>query len=167
MFVLLAAVFLSVRLPGVVREIQSDSLVGDVALRRRERLNLAAIALVSEALQVLFVSAAVWLFFVVLGTLLVSGDVRSIWLGDQGRTLVEVAFLGDRLQVTYELVRVATGVAAFVALYYAVTILVDAAYRDQFVDGLAEELRDTFARRSEYHQLLARHDQRTTSPRVG
>jgi hypothetical protein len=166
MFVLLAAVFLSVRLPGVVREIQSDSLVGDVPLRRRERLNLAAVALVSEALQVLFVSAAVWLFYVVLGTLLVSVDVRGIWLGDPGRTLVEVAFLGERVQVTYELLRVATGVAAFAGLYYAVTILVDAAYRDQFVDALGEELRDTFARRSEYHELLARRDERTTSPRV-
>ncbi|MEX2421292.1 MAG: hypothetical protein WD670_05675, partial [Actinomycetota bacterium] len=47
----------------------------------------------------------------------------------------------------------ATGVAAFVGLYYAVTILVDAAYRDQFVDSLTRELRDTFRRRSEYLEL--------------
>ncbi len=51
------------------------------------------------------------------------------------------------------LLRVATGVAASAGLYYAVTILVDAAYRDQFVDSLTEELRDTFARRSEYLEL--------------
>lgn len=158
LFVLLGAVFLSVRLPGVVREIQAESPVGEVPLRRRERLNLAAVALVSEALQVLFVSTAVWLFYVVLGTLLVSADVRGSWLGDPGRALVEIAFVGERLQVTYELVRVATGVAAFAGLYYAVTILVDAAYRDQFVDELSEQLRETFARRQEYHELLARHD---------
>jgi hypothetical protein len=55
--------------------------------------------------------------------------------------------------VNEALLRVATGVAAFAGLYYAVTILVDAAYRDQFVDSLTEELRDTFARRSEYLDL--------------
>jgi len=41
MFVVLGMGFLSVRLPGVVREVQADSYVGDVPLRRRERLNLA------------------------------------------------------------------------------------------------------------------------------
>jgi hypothetical protein len=86
----------------------------------------------------------------------VSVDVRHVWLGDPGRTLVELAFLGERVQVTNELLRVATGVAAFAGLYYAVTVLVDAAYRDQFVDALGNELRETFARRSEYHELLAR-----------
>ena len=91
MFVLLGTVFLSVRLPGVVREIQADSDVGDVPLRRRERVNLAAVALISESLQVLFVSAAVWLFYVLLGTLLVSADVRSVWLGRARHGLV-----GDR-----------------------------------------------------------------------
>ena len=43
-------------------------------LRRKERLNLAAVALISEMLQVMFVSAAIWLFYVVLGALLVNAD---------------------------------------------------------------------------------------------
>jgi hypothetical protein len=156
MFVLLGTLFLSVRLPGVVREVQADSYVGSVPLRRRERLNLAAVALISEALQVLFVSAAVWLFYVLLGTLLVSADVRNVWLGQQGTVLWEVALLGERVQVTSELVRVAIGVAAFAGLYYAVAILVDSAYRDQFVDALSSELRATFERRSEYLELQRR-----------
>jgi hypothetical protein len=95
----------------------------------------------------------------------VSVDVRHVWLGDPGRTLVELAFLGERVQVTNELLRVATGVAAFAGLYYAVTVLVDAAYRDQFVDALGNELRETFARRSEYHELLARSRRRIIRPR--
>ena len=44
--------------------------------------------------------------------------------------------------------------AGFAGLYYAVTILVDSAYRDQFVDTLSQQLRDTFERRSEYLDLL-------------
>jgi hypothetical protein len=157
MFVLLAMLFLSVRLPGVVREVQAESHVGDVPLRRRERLNLAAVALISEGLQVLFVGAAVWLFYVLLGTLLVSADVRGVWLIEEARVIFDIAWFGERLQVTWELLRVATGVAAFAGLYYAVTILVDPAHRDQFVDALSEELRGTFERRSEYLDLLRRH----------
>ena len=156
MFVVLGFGFLSVRLPGVVREVQADSQVGDVPLRRRERLNLAAVALISESLQVLFVSAAIWLFYVLLGTLLVSAEVRGAWLLRLESVIWEIAWFGERVQVTWELVRVATGVAAFAGLYYAVTILVDSAYRDQFVDALSEQLRGTFERRSEYHQLLRR-----------
>jgi hypothetical protein len=156
MFVLLGTGFLSVRLPGVVREIQGDSSVGDVPLRRRERSNLAAVALISESLQVLFVSGAVWVFYVILGTLLVPADLRSSWLGHAGTVLWEIALFGERVQVTWELLRVATGVAAFAGLYYAVAILVDSAYRDQFVDALSSELGATFERRSEYLDLLRR-----------
>ena len=156
MFVLLGMGFLSVRLPGVVREVQADSYVGDVPLRRRERLNLAAVALISESLQVMFVSAAVWLFYLVLGTLLVSAAVRGTWLLRPQTVIWDIAWFGERLQVTSQLLRVATGVAAFAGLYYAVTILVDSAHRDQFVDSLSAELRDTFRRRSEYLDLLGR-----------
>ncbi len=156
LFVLLAMVFLAVRLPGVVREVQGESTVGDVPLRRKERLNLAAVALISEMLQVLFVSSAIWLFYVVLGALLVNAEVRGAWLLAPDDVSFTVALFGDRLVFSDALVRVATGVAAFAGLYYAVTILVDAAYRDQFVDSLSEELRGTFRRRSEYLELQRR-----------
>jgi hypothetical protein len=156
LFVLLGMGFLSVRLPSVVRDVQADSYLGDVPLRRPERLNLAVVALISESLQVLFVSAVVWLFYVVLGALLVSGEVRGEWLLQPNTVVWEIAWFGERVQVTSALLRVATGVAAFAGLYYAVTILVDSAYRDQFVDALGDELRGTFERRSEYLDLLKR-----------
>ncbi len=156
MFGLLAIVFLSVRLPGVVREVQGESQAGDTPLRRRERLNLAAVALISEGLQVAFVSLAVWLFYVLLGALVVTADVRAFWLLQPDPVVWDLAWFGERVQVTTGLIRVATGVAAFAGLYYAVTILVDPAYRDQFVDALSDELRGTFERRREYLGLLER-----------
>ena len=72
LFMALGIVFLSVRLPGVIREVETDADVGEDPLRRRERRNLEAVALISEGLQVMFVSAAVWLFYVVIGSLLVT-----------------------------------------------------------------------------------------------
>jgi hypothetical protein len=156
LFGVLGLLFLTVSLPGIVRQTESDLELGNVALRRRELLNLEAVALSSEVLQVLFVSVAVWLFYVVLGTLLVSAEVRGAWLGQADHVVWELAWMGERAQVTSELLRVATGVAAFSGLYYAVAILVDPAYRDQFVDSFGTELRATFEQRTEYHRLLER-----------
>jgi len=163
-FVLLAMVFLAVRLPGVVREVQAESSVGEVPLRRKERLNLAAVALISEMLQVVFVSTAIWLFYVVLGALLVNDAVRQTWLLTPDDVYFTITWFGDDVQVNEALLRVATGVAAFAGLYYAVTILVDAAYRDQFVDSLTVELRDTFRRRSEYLELQRKRGVPVTPP---
>lgn len=156
MFVVLGMVFISVRLPSVVRGLQAESYMGDVPLRRAERVNLATVSLVSESLQVLFVSGAVWLFYMLLGTLLVPAGVRADWLGRPDTIMWDVAFFGEHVEVTWQLMRVATGVAAFAGLYYTVTILLDAAYREQFIDALSKELRSTLERRSEYLELLRR-----------
>ncbi len=159
MFLTLGTVFLITRLPRTVRELQADSPMGGFPLRRRERLNLAIVALTTESLHVLFVSAAVWFFYVVLGLLLVPADVRAGWLLQSDTVLWNLAWFGERVQITAELLRVATGIAAFAGLYYAVTILVDSAYRDRFTQSLGEELRDAFDRRTEYLRLLGhRHN---------
>jgi hypothetical protein len=42
-------------------------------------------------------------------------------------------------------------------LIHAVTILVDPAHRDKFVDALSEQLLGTFERRSEYLDLSRPH----------
>jgi hypothetical protein len=104
---------------------------------------------------------------VVLGTLLVSAGVREVWLVQPHTVLWDVTWFGEHVQVTSALLRVATGVAGFAGLYYAVTILVDAAYRDQFVDALTEQLRETFARRAEYLELLRRRDALTVPGEPG
>lgn len=154
LFVVLGSGFLIFQIPESVRTVEREVEVGAVPLRRRERANIAAVVFLSQGLQVLFVSAAVWLFFVVLGALLVTVDVRTAWLGAPGSTAFTVPFLGGGVEVTEPLLRVATGVAAFAGLYYAVAMLVDAAFRDRFVDQITEQLRDTFVARGAYLRLL-------------
>jgi hypothetical protein len=154
LFVLLGSGFLLFQIPEAVRNVEREVEVGAVPLRRRERANIAAVLFLSQGLQVLFVSAAVWLFFVVLGSLLVTDGVRSSWLGGAGATAFTVPFPGGGVAVTWALLRVATGVASFAGLYYAVAMLVDAAFRDRFVDGITEQLRDTFVARAAYLRVL-------------
>ena len=109
----------------------------------------------SQFLQVVFVASAVWLFFVVFGSLLVSAGVRELWLGKQGTELLQIPFFGDTVVViTVELLRVATGMASFAALYYAAATQLDEAYREEVVERIAEQMKETFARRAEYLELV-------------
>jgi hypothetical protein len=155
LFVALGSAFLLVRIPMSVRDLESASDLAGRPLGIAQRVNVALVIFVSQALQVLFVSAAIWLFFVVFGALLVDGAILRDWVGHNGTELVTIPFFGDRVRVTRELIRVATGTASFSGLYYTVAIIVDSNYRDEFVTRITEQMRDTFAKRAEYLRLLA------------
>lgn len=153
LFVLLAAGFLLLRLPGSVRGLEAE-LPGE-HLSAPQRVNVGLVMFLSQFLQVVFVAFAVWLFFVVFGSLLVSGGVREAWLGTLGTEIVRFPFFGDTaVVITQELLRVATGMASFAALYYAAATQLDEAYRDEVVERIAEQMKETFARRAEYLRLV-------------
>jgi hypothetical protein len=155
LFVLLAAGFLLLRLPGSVRELENDAELGGEELTQAQRVNVGLVLFLSQFLQVVFVAIAVWLFFVVFGSLLVSAGVREAWLGTQGDPLLRIPFFGDTsVVITVELLRVATGMASFAALYYAVATQLDVAYRDEVIEQVARQMKETFARRAEYVGLV-------------
>lgn len=161
-FALLTAVFLVVRLPEAVRDLERASAL-EIPLRRRQRVNVALVIFIAQALQIAFVGLAIWLFFMVFGALLVTPEIRADWLGTSGRVLFTLPFFGERLEITQELVRTAAGVASFSALYYAVASAVDSTYRDEFVERLTRQLRDTFRERAGYLRLVRDRGARTTS----
>ena len=152
LFAALAAVFLLVRLPGSVRELERSSVL-ERPLRRGQRTNVGLVIFVAQALQVAFVGVAIWLFFMIFGAILVSPAIRTSWIGSPGHALFTVPFFGQQLEITRELMRTAAGVASFSALYYCVASAVDSTYRDEFVERLTTELRGTFAERTEYLAL--------------
>jgi hypothetical protein len=101
-----------------VRDLEGEAALHGGELGRPQRVNVALVVVLSQFLQVVFVAAAVWLFFVVFGSLLVDAGVRAAWLGDPGTALWSVPFFGETVVViTVELLRVATGMACFAALY--------------------------------------------------
>lgn len=155
LFVLLAAGFLLLRLPGSVRGLEQETQLQGERLSRPQRINVGLVVFLSQFLQVVFVAAAVWLFFVAFGSLLVSEGVREAWLGEPGTALWRIPFVADTtIVITAELLRVATGMASFAALYYAVATQLDEAYRDEVVERIAEQMKETFARRAEYLGLV-------------
>jgi len=118
------------------------------ALDRRQRTNVGLVLFVSQALQVLVVTAA---FFVAFGALAIGPRIIESWLGVPASCGVR----GLRRQGTRHggALRVAGGVAALSGLYFSVALMTNSAYREEFLDELTEELRVVFADRARYLAL--------------
>jgi len=120
-------------------------------LERRQRVNVGLVMFVSQALQVLVVALSVAGFFVVFGALAIGPEVRESWLGSTGTDFgPQIPLFGEDIQLTTELLAVSAGIGAFSALYYAIAVLTDATYRDEFLEELTSEMTDTFQARAEY-----------------
>jgi hypothetical protein len=150
LFVALGLLFLAVRLPESVKEVEAAVDLAATPLRPHQRFNLALVILVSQTMQILLVTVLVWVFFATVGALLVELPVVESWTGRPTEDVVTIGFFGDRVVVTRELVRAAFGIAAFSGLYYAIAVLTDSTYREEFLDELSDEMRSTFRARSEY-----------------
>ena len=155
MLVAFGTLFLIAELPAEVRALEREHSA-EAPLSARQRLNVGLLMFTSHALQVLVVSLAMGGFFVVFGAIAIRPEVLHSWIGTNGDELVAFDFLGERAQITAELLRVAGAIAAFSGLYYAIAVLTDATYRAQFLDRLNGELRETFERRSRYLELIRR-----------
>jgi len=149
LFMGLGSVFLLARLPREVAEIERSVGTGP-QLERRQLVNVGLVMFVSQGLQVLVVSLAVGAFFVAFGALTIGAEVRESWIGDNGNALLTLSFLGERVQITEELLRVSGGIAAISGLYYAIAVLTDATYREEFLDEITGEMQETFRARAEY-----------------
>jgi hypothetical protein len=154
LLVLLGSLFLAVLLPREVRRIERDVGSGP-PLDRRQRLNVALVMFIAQGLQVLVVSVAVGAFFVALGALMISPELQQEWSGSPGEVLISLELLGSPVELTVELLRVAGAIAAFSGVYYAIAVMTDATYREEFLEELTEELRGTFRLRAEYLERRA------------
>ncbi len=155
MLILIGALFVVGRLPREVQTLARDVGGQDAPLRRAQRLNVAMVLFVSQSLQVLVVALAVFAFFVVFGMLAIDDGVLDAWLGHPGKDLLFVTVAGVDVHPSHELLRVATAIAALSGLYYAIAVLVDPTYREEFLDEVTGDMRLTFAARSEYLALRA------------
>jgi hypothetical protein len=154
LFVLVGTIFLVARLPREVGRLERDAGSGP-PLDSRQRVNVGLVLFISQALQVLVVAVAVGLFFAAFGTLAISPDVQETWLGSAPDSLVSLHLVGGDQVISTELLRVSAAIAAFSGLYYAIAVLTDSTYRDEFLHEVTDEMRATFASRAEYLALRA------------
>lgn len=126
-----------------------------------ERANLILVLAIVQASQVLLLSIAVFLFFLVFGGLTVPREVQEAWIAiDKTHA---APFLGS---VSAELVQVSVFLAAFSGLYFTVYVLTDDTYRDQFFTGVLTELERAVALRMVYGELRAQHERQPDPPTV-
>jgi hypothetical protein len=155
MVLLVGMTFALVRLPREVRLLEDEAGAGAPPLDGRQRLNVALVLFASQGLQVVVVTLAVTLIFVVFGALAVGPSVREIWEVAEGTKVLSFTLLGDRIEITEALLRVAGAIGALSGVYYAIAVLTDATYRKEFLEELTGEMRETFTARAEYLDLLA------------
>ncbi len=153
LFVLLGSAFLFVRVPLETRRLERDAGQGP-PLTRAQRFNVGLVLFVSQALQVLFVSLAIGIFFTVFGMLAVTDEVRQSWIGHDTQTILTVSVDGTDFELTRELLRVAGGLAAFSGFYFAVAMLTDSTYREEFLTELTAEMSESFKARAAYLQIV-------------
>jgi hypothetical protein len=150
LFVITGSVFVAAQLPREVRSLEEGAGAAGPPLERPQRFNVGLVMFVSQALQILVVSLAIGAFFVVFGALAVGEEVRESWEVARQDVLLRLSLFGEQVQVTEALVRVSGGIAAFSGLYYAIAVLTDSTYREEFRDELTREMADSFAARAEY-----------------
>ncbi len=115
------------------------------------KANLVLVLLISQALQVLLLSLAVYAFFVAFGAVAIQDEVITSWLGHPPEPFLEAIPM-----ITHELVRVATFLAAFSGLYFTVYAVSDETYRKQFFASLIKQLRRAVGVRTVYRSLPTR-----------
>lgn len=155
LFAAFGIAFLLIRLPTEIQRIERDAGADGPPLRRRQRFNVGLTLVVSQLMQVLVVSTGVGAFFVAFGMIAIGEHIYAAWeigLGNEWKLSV----FGADLVYTPALLRVATGIATFTGLYYAISLITDATYREEFLHGITEDLREVFAIRTKY--LAAREE---------
>ena len=152
LFVVLGSAFLLVRVPREARRLEREVGEGP-PLTRAQRMNVGLVLFVSQATQVLIVSLTVGLFFVVFGLFAVEADLRLEWMDTAGDPILSFSLGSTDFQLTEELLRVAGGLAAFSGFYFAVAMLTDSTYREEFLTELTDEMSQSFRDRREYLRL--------------
>lgn len=129
-------------------EVDDGTLLARAQVTGLAKANLVLVLLVSQALQVLLLSLAMFCFFVVFGTVAIEADVTRSWTGSP-----PTAFIDGLPALTHELVRVATFLAAFSGLYFTVYAVSDESYRRQFFASLMKQLHRAVGVRTVYRCL--------------
>ncbi len=129
-----------------------------VPLNRAARTNLTLRLVVGLAAQALLVTLVIFGFYVVFGLLTVREDTMLQWTTLERAELADVTLASFRVAgqpvILTSLHLIAAGfVAAFSGLQFAVSLVTDDAYTEEFVNDSNAEVREALAVRAAYLQL--------------
>lgn len=127
-------------------------------LSRAEQVNVVAVMVVSQAIQVVLFTSGLFAFFVVLGIVAIPDDVMVLWSTEQscdvGRPPCAGTWFGIHIPIPQTLVQTSLFVAVLSGLYFTVSTSVDPLYRQRFFDPLIADVAVSLAGRDAYLELL-------------
>ncbi len=124
-------------------------------LERLERVNVAVAIVASLTMRVLAVGLAVSGAFLAFGMLIVDRALTAEWTGEEPHVLLSLSVSGREVILSEALVRVATTLGAFAALYFTGVALGETRNREEFLDDELERVGRVMAARAYYRGALA------------
>lgn len=129
------------------------------ALSPAENINVVAIMVVSQAIQVVLFTAGLFAFFLALGIIAIPDDVTVLWSAEQscavGVPPCAGTWFGVHIPIPQTVVHTSLFVAVLSGLYFTVSTSVDPLYRQRFFEPLIADVAVSLAGRDAYLELEA------------
>ncbi|MGE2720762.1 hypothetical protein [Mycolicibacterium celeriflavum] len=119
-----------------------------------EQVNVVAVMVFSQAIQVVFFTTGLFVFFLALGIVAIPDDVAVLWSSEDtcpvGQPPCPGRWFGVNVPVPQTIVHVSLFVAVLSGLYFTVSTSVDPLYRERFFDPLIADVAVSLAGRDAY-----------------
>lgn len=127
-----------------------------------EQVNVVAVMVVAQAIQVVFFTTGLFAFFLALGTIAIPDDVTVLWSAEQscpvGQPPCAGTWFGIHVPIPQTVVHTSLFVAVLSGLYFTVSTSVDPLYRQRFFDPLVADVAVSLAGRDAYLEMEADDD---------
>lgn len=144
-------------LEGTPLAVVSSTAIPRTPLSRAEQINVVAVMVVSQTIQVVFFTAGLFAFFLSLGIIAIPDDVAVLWSSEQtcpvGQPPCAGTWFGVHIPIPQTVVHTSLFVAVLSGLYFTVSTSVDPLYRQRFFDPLIADVAVSLAGRDAYLEL--------------
>ena len=145
-------------LKGTPLETEPDSQPPRTPLSLAEQVNVVAVMVVSQAIQVVFFTAGLFAFFLALGIVAIPDDVTVLWSAEESCPVGEPpcagTWFGVHIPIPQTVVHTSLIVAVLSGLYFTVSTSVDPLYRQRFFDPLVSDVATSLAGRDAYREMM-------------
>lgn len=129
-------------------------------LSRAEQVNVVAVMVVSQAIQVVLFTAGLFAFFLALGIIAIPHEVTVLWAGEEscavGQPPCAGTWFGVHIPIPQTMVHTSLFVAVLSGLYFTVSTSVDPLYRQRFFEPLIADVAVSLAGRDAYLEMESR-----------
>lgn len=144
-------------LEGTPLAVAPGEAIPRTPLSRAEQINVVAVMVVSQTIQVVFFTAGLFAFFLALGIIAIPDDVAVLWSSEEscsvGQPPCAGTWFGIHIPIPQTVVHTSLFVAVLSGLYFTVSTSVDPLYRQRFFDPLIADVAVSLAGRDAYLRL--------------